>query len=487
MVRNFCKNSKLKSARRRPLRDVSNGVVKSTNKKLKSKVDKQPPSDNQDPLDRLLLVHSDISSLLRQIDELVVEAVNVDTTDNEKITEIKSFTTILSEIHFSLKPWVPRLQRALTISPNKSEIQISETSVGASPVADQVDAHTVDTPEQTKRESLVSPSPLVSWRATECAEEKGKQLFLLTPLVRARTTTSKPHAPPKLATCEGFTSNTIAICPSTCANDKSISEKVKVVSENLVSNSGFEAAQKVPADDIPTAMATPCLKNPLKTYVLHDPDNHLSYRKIIKAHISTPFPTGNGNVGESTDSESSSGEVSEKLGLKYPELIGLKPSYTSKNGSRALDASPAWIMSPPKCCKLLEPLDEKHPRDDNTSFQELARTFNQQMSLAPPKESITTTNNNNNQDKENKKIPLPGNLRSNIAMVESTPLWKGSASTIHRGKRPGENTLKRELWTRFEAASTNQCQLNLVKDTSHKGFLERLEEASCDVDPDAFR
>lgn len=68
-------------------------------------------------------------------------------------------------------------------------------------------------------------------------------------------------------------------------------------------------------------------------------------------------------------------------------------------------------------------------------------------------------------------------------MVASTPLWKGSASTICRSKRPaGENTLKRELWERFEAASTDGYRLNfgVFNDDCQKGFLERLEEASDD-------
>ncbi|TQE12200.1 hypothetical protein C1H46_002125, partial [Malus baccata] len=42
-----------------------------------------------------------------------------------------------------------------------------------------------------------------------------------------------------------------------------------------------------------------------------------------------------------------------------------------------------------------------------------------------------------------------------FAMIESTPIWKEAESVVRVGKYPGENTLKRELWTKFEVASIN--------------------------------
>jgi len=55
-------------------------------------------------------------------------------------------------------------------------------------------------------------------------------------------------------------------------------------------------------------------------------------------------------------------------------------------------------------------------------------------------------------------------------------------SSFQRGKCPGENTLKKELWTKFEVASTWGCQPKVptVQKSAHKGFLDLLEEASCD-------
>ncbi|XP_074282288.1 uncharacterized protein LOC141606847 [Silene latifolia] len=455
------------SIRRNPLRDVTNSAINAPSKKphllklnnkkhftsLKKRKlhqeEEEEMSFNGDPLHRLLLLHSDVSSLLRQIDEVVVEAVKVK-MDDEKSKEINSFTNVLSDVKSSLAPWILRLQKSLA-APNAgsdSNIHSSENSIGA-PTLNESEEPEVGTPEPTVPESLVSPSPLVSWRANNCLAEGGKQLFLLTPLPKPTASTSKPFASVKPADC----SSKATRVPSLAENGKSENNKPEIEAESPL---------EIPICDLSTVLTTPCLKNPPVTCVQKEPYHQFSYRKIDQFHKSTPFPVGHNRFSESTDSESSSGEVSQKLGLKYPELVGIKPSCTLRNEQKIFEASPAWIRSPPKCCTLMEPLDEKPVKHDsplNDCLQNITSTFNQQMSLAPP-----------NQDTETKK--------GNIEMVESTPVWKGCASTVRTGKRPGENTLKKELWTRFEAASlTNGFDLNF-EETPHKGFLDRLEEAS---------
>lgn len=74
-----------------------------------------------------------------------------------------------------------------------------------------------------------------------------------------------------------------------------------------------------------------------------------------------------------------------------------------------------------------------------------------------------------------------------MAANEGTPLWKEPVSTIQTGKRPGENTLKRELWTKFEAATTSGLSFgeSVGKDAASKGFLDLLEEVSSDEEIDA--
>ncbi|KAF9618530.1 hypothetical protein IFM89_002225 [Coptis chinensis] len=58
-------------------------------------------------------------------------------------------------------------------------------------------------------------------------------------------------------------------------------------------------------------------------------------------------------------------------------------------------------------------------------------------------------------------------------------------SRTNIGNQPGENTLKKELWREFEAASLSSNVLRLdasvFRDTSRKGFLDRLEKVCEDM------
>jgi hypothetical protein len=58
--------------------------------------------------------------------------------------------------------------------------------------------------------------------------------------------------------------------------------------------------------------------------------------------------------------------------------------------------------------------------------------------------------------------------------------WKGLESTNLKGRQAGETTLKKELWTRFEAATTSELQFDksLFQKMDGKCFLDMLEEAS---------
>lgn len=76
------------------------------------------------------------------------------------------------------------------------------------------------------------------------------------------------------------------------------------------------------------------------------------------------------------------------------------------------------------------------------------------------------------------------NTCNNTALLENTPMWNEPESTIRTGKRAGESTLKKELWTKFEAVSTFGLRYNAsgIQRTARKGFLDMLDEASCDDD-----
>ncbi|ESR40115.1 hypothetical protein CICLE_v10027417mg [Citrus x clementina] len=381
---------------RKPLRDLPNNnngggrLSKSANLKKKSRSDRQIEDealDDDSTLDRLLLVQSDLSSLLQQIDELVVQALKVKTMSKQGRKEVEAFTSVLSEMLSTLKPWVPRFQKVLC-SPIESEKQLGESLISKT-VSTTIDENVCEfgSPEEVNNEdTLISPSPLVSWRAN-CTIERGRQLFLLTPLPMSKTLSSKCQDPSK---------------------------------------SRFERITSKSTVEIPPPLTIP-----------GDANDDLLEGVEIKPTPSKP--------ADSTDSDG--------LAFKYPELLGIRQACKSGIVWKDLEASPLWKFSPPKSCVLLEPTDE----------------------ISTEKAAADDTLPTN-------KSHLPEPFGGNSALIESTPLWKEPESTFRTGKRPGENTLKKELWTRFEAASTFGVHYNAsaVERTTRKGFLDMLEEASCD-------
>uniref|UniRef100_A0A2P2J8F5 Uncharacterized protein n=2 Tax=Rhizophora mucronata TaxID=61149 RepID=A0A2P2J8F5_RHIMU len=173
---------------RKPLRDIPNSDrnIKTGegnfSKSLKAKKEKKPAVSGEETgnqltvtdqeederedafLDRLLLVQSDLSSLTRQIDELVAEAFKLKATTKEGRKEIDSFRHILSDMLSSLKPWVPRFQKVLSSLSVEPENQWGQSLEGesVSPVSEKEKVE-IGSPEETKMISLISPSPLVSW------------------------------------------------------------------------------------------------------------------------------------------------------------------------------------------------------------------------------------------------------------------------------------------------------------------------------------
>ncbi|KAL8466013.1 hypothetical protein ACS0TY_035214 [Phlomoides rotata] len=393
---------------RKPLRDVSDAktAMKSANAaKVVANDDGEQAGD--DSLDRLLLVQSDLSSLLRQIDELVVLALQSPSNKGRK--EIKQFADVLSEMQNSLKPWVPRFQKAL-ISQSKGPEDKPAQPIERTEISGLKESTSaaVESPEETKWESLVSPSPLVSWKA-ECNTEGGRQLFLLTPLPQRKAFSSKPTP--------------------------NIDFSIEVTKDVGNHQTDCASPEKSSNKDCSLFLMTPCLKmSPIKSCVLLEPISEISMKKKWGVHKCTPFPLGVKSISESEDSESSSGQSPVDLKLKYPELYGIKTENLQKR--MVEEVSPNWGVSPPKTCVIMEPTDERQePYQDTIGALDLA---------------------------------------------ERTPMVKEPMSSFRMGKHPGENTLKRELWTKFEAASTHGICFNtsLLQTTTKKGFLDQLDEAS---------
>lgn len=433
---------------RKPLRVLSNngnrnGGGKISKSAIMKKKIPEKQKENDESLDRLLLVQSDLSSVLRQIDKLVVQAFELKTTSKESSKEIDSFANFLSEMLSSLKPWVPRFKKAIS-GPTESKNQLSKGLASESvSIAKEDDCLDVASPVNTKLDFLVSPSPLVSWRA-ECNVDKGRQLFLLTPLPMSKTLSSK-HQDPK----------------------PSASRLAEMAEEGNTVKCEIVSSPKPSKGDHSMLIMTPCLKmSPPKSCVLLEPIHEPSHGDC-RVRKSTPFHVGlknSSSLSESPDSETSS----DGLNFKYPELLGIKQRYNkSETLKKELDDSPTWLFSPPKSCVLLEPPDEKcHIPSAADQKTNLPSSKADNVKDAFPKSTIL------DQGKTGKRL-LP---------VESTPLWKEPESILHTGKRPGETTLKKELWTRFEAASTyglrHTASPSPMMRTAQKGFLDMLDEVS---------
>ncbi|KAF3450687.1 hypothetical protein FNV43_RR06776 [Rhamnella rubrinervis] len=489
---------------RKALRDVSNnngggrssrfaatGTKKCTVKDKENKTSAEQDEEDGEgkALDRLMLVHSDLTVLIRKIDELVVQAFECKAVNKQGSKEVESFALVLSEMLTSLQPWVPRFQKVLSSHSLEPENHSNQSSV--SQMVSTV--HEVnESPEQTNLDSLISPSPLVSWRAN-CTIERGRQLFLLTPLPLSKTLSSKHLDPPK-SVFERVTLNTTEKLPTfndICgdlnddllegvAKEPTPSKHSDFVATETGSNleSGLVSPTRFAKGDCSMVVMTPRLKmSPPKSCMLLEPISESSHRGHEGFRKSTPFPVGFKNWCDSQTSESSGSDGSEGLALKYTELLGIQQAYKAGFRKKQIDASPDWCVSPPKSCALLYLDDETLDNAATACHLPFSgHVLNNQVNLSFFKQDNGQGGRQTNTFCQ--KEPLGGSL----TLIESTPIQKESGSTIQRGKHPGENTLKKELWTKFDAASADGLRLNVsvLQETTRKGFLDRLDEVSCD-------
>ncbi|KAF9616024.1 hypothetical protein IFM89_027963 [Coptis chinensis] len=453
------------------------------NKNSRSKSTRKPfkqISSEDNITNQLFLVRSDLSNLIQQIDELVVQAENVKGKREEK--EINTFTNVLSNMHSSLKAWMPMLQSALSA---ESENQLEQFSPSQTFTSENVD----ESPVHFDLESLVSPSPLVSW-CGERAIESGRQLFLLTPLPRSKQVSSKRRGLSRSVfektTDAPFNTNLGIPSLNFCHHvDEDLLEGKETKSiQNSYSKSfvtetkssldhGFVSPAKFVHRNHTAFLMTPRLKlSPPKSCVLLEPISE-SCQQDRYVPKSTPY-----HVGSQTTSSPLSSYFSERLTLKYPELFG---PQQARMGRKQIDP-PDCCMSPLKSCVLMEPPDGnlmKSLADDGKLSIKGCTLDKQTTTLA----AAMYKDVRGDQLAKQTFVQEPGS--TSIAFVDSTPIWKEPESRTNIGNQPGENTLKKELWREFEAASSSSNVLRLdasvFRDTTRKGFLDRLEEVCEDM------
>ncbi|GAA0175272.1 hypothetical protein LIER_28481 [Lithospermum erythrorhizon] len=434
-----------KSTAAKPLRDGVNAV--------------------EEPLDHLLLVHSNLSSLIHQIDELVVQALQLSGEKDRK--EIQAFADGLAEMQVSLKPYIKRFHETLSSSTLLTETNSKQSSPKKSALAVNEDASTsICSPEETKWESLVSPSPLVSWRPNSNVDGS-RHLFLLTPLPLPKPFSSKCQKSVKSLFEKPNMGTTVQ--PLSLFNIEENAEDIlmkedmtqqktprKVPISNTTSTDNNLVSPQFSIQRKSMLFATPRLKtSPPKSCVLLEPVPELRHK--FMNYKSTPFPRGNQNshLSENLESPTSSGH-------QCADDVKTRFGVNERNRRRVFEESPKWLMTPPKTCVLLE-LPKEKSLTSAANLQQTALFTDRGNKLPPLNEQIDKKNDAVMAKSCNKD---PGRTS---ALIECTPLWREPESNLQTGKWPGENTLKRELWVKFEAATSQGCR-----------FLDLLEEVSCD-------
>lgn len=234
------------------------------------------------------------------------------------------------------QPWVPRFQKVLSShSPEpKSQNEPPES------------------PEKGNLCTLISPSPLVSWRANCTTKENGRQLFLLTPLPISKGLSTRHREPPK-SVFEKVTSEP----------PRNLFQQLNPLPVNSKPRLASEASTPmvVSKRNGSIMIMTPFMKRspPKSCVLLEEFSEPLTHERRCEARrLTTVCPV---EEVKCVDSESSpSGrEVPEDLAFKYPELKGIHEARKSVVPKKRIEDSPDWFRSPPKSCVLIEPLNNE--------------------------------------------------------------------------------------------------------------------------------
>ncbi|CAN6456760.1 unnamed protein product [Victoria cruziana] len=477
------KVAKEKSAKK--LSDISN-VAK--NSKSGNKKNEQ----NGDTSDRLF--HTELTNLIHQIKEIQVHANKLKISNRLRSREIESFKHVLSDIHASLQPWAMRFQAPpLRQDTSSCDHSISQLTRTLSCKENDTTSSTTS-PHELGAETTISPSPLVSWHA-EYRAECGRQLFLLTPLPEAKLVSVKrqdcsasilKHRS-KIDPCTSRLS-----FPEKCDDDRlqkvdaakgevilGMVERVAGEPEKLmngISDSAFKKANSSRSGvrlkprllssqkcSNTTYLMTPCLKmSPPKTCLLLEQISETNETEQNNPPETTPITVRVLQFDETHLVEHSQEDISKILASRYPTMLRLARASKTECPKREFQSSPDHLISPPKTCILLAP-------SPSANIAPVIDAVGNQKAIM----SITTSEIN---------VGVDGQFQFHeLFRDECTPRSLGRAGNT--GKAPGEQTLKRELWAKFEAASVHSSESNCSVDMIPTQFLHRLEEASEEKSP----
>ncbi|KAA8516702.1 hypothetical protein F0562_016792 [Nyssa sinensis] len=173
-------------------------------------------------------------------------------------------------------------EKAYSIARKGSENQLEQPLADKTiPALNGSTSNVVDSLDQNNLESLVSPSPLVSWHVGGVTSHLTIFGDMRDDLLKDGLIKPTPSKPP---------------------------DSVITTMESTVEH-GFVSPPKVSKMECSVLVMTTC--------------QHKNNRGVCK---STPLPVAIENFSGSQNSDSSSSQVSEHLALKYPEPFGLKPA-----------------------------------------------------------------------------------------------------------------------------------------------------------------
>jgi hypothetical protein len=242
------------------------------------------------------------------------------------------------------------------------------------------------------------------------------------------------------------------------------------------------------------ALPSPCLKTALRG----------------KQHVFSPISEGSSKDGvlsagaaesDNKPSAASDDMLSDEkdLASRYPDMYGFNLPTGDVRRRREADEALDWFLSPLKTCVLMDPspTDDKpipvqakdtpckglesskmkgrQELSDHNSIQTSA--VHRKALLGTPRKGLESNNLKGRQEvPDDNPIQTPA-VHSKALL--GTP-WKGLESTNLKGRHAGETTLKKELWTRFEAVSTNDLHFDksVFQKSDGRRFIDMLEEES---------
>jgi hypothetical protein len=381
----------------------------------------------------------------------------------------------------------PAVKRSGKLVCSSSNFPAAEPGATPTPSYNSLKCSTSNLPEDNM---IVSPSPLVSWHTGACMVESRKQLFLLTPLPKTKECSSRcPTSKVQLKTTSSLDQLDLPNLPvwklTIADDDHPDPEQVVKVKEARTGTAtpNVTATNKGSLED-----RSPCTFSVQKN-MRSLPRSCLRTALSSKQQIFSPIPEGSRKEGISSDGTtqgdsrskacddvSSSDEISKDLASRYDmkrskacydlsssdeiskdlasryDLYGFNQFSKNIHRRRETGDTLQWFLSPLKTCVLMDPSDDDKPNP-----------------------TPATINMRGQQDiPDDKPVQTPA---LHCKALLATP-WKGLESTNLKGRRAGETTLKKELWTRFEAVSTDELHFDksLFQKIEGNRFMDMLEE-----------